>query len=158
MRGCFSWRIKPWAIHVSKIQKRLIFDKIRQNERFQPRGNFWLSKYGRKFPFGSGTCSTLDARGLLARQRRGASERVVLVGSSACSACRFATRLRGFAAQFCLPQREKKPLAPRVHVQAMCCHTALVALLLTEIEVVSGNDNRITQDNYIMINSTGLQP
>ena len=33
----------------------------------------------------------------------------------------------------------------------------LVAQLLTEIELVSGNDNRITQDNYIMINSTGLQ-
>ena len=44
--------------------------------------------------------------------RRRASERVVLVGES--FSRRFATRLRGFAAQFCRPQREKKPLAPRV--------------------------------------------
>ena len=29
---------------------------------------------------------------------------------------RFVTRLRGFAAQFCRPQREKKPLAPGVPV------------------------------------------
>ena len=48
--------------------------------------------------------------GLLARQRRGASERVVLVG--------FATRFRGFAAQFSRPQREKKPLAPRVETES----------------------------------------
>ena len=58
--------------------------------------------------------STLDARGLLARQRRGASERVELVGEF--FSHRFATRLRSYAAQFCRPQREKKtPLAPRVN-------------------------------------------
>ena len=60
------------------------------------------------------TRATLGARGLLARRRRGASERVVLVGETVFSR-RFATRLRGFAAQFCRPQREKKPLATRVH-------------------------------------------
>lgn len=55
------------------------------------------------FNISSVQAATLDANtGLLARQRRGASERVVLVG--------FATRLRGFATQFCRPQREKKYL------------------------------------------------
>ena len=48
-----------------------------------------------------------------------------------------------------------------LHVQqSMYCQTVVVALLLTEIEVVSGNDDRITLDNglLIMINRTRLQP
>ena len=51
--------------------------------------------------------STLDARGLLARQRRGGSERVVSFSR------RFATRLRSSQLNSVAP-KEKKPLAPRV--------------------------------------------
>ena len=56
------------------------------------------------------TVCTLDARGLLVRQRRGASERVVLVGEFF-SRC-FATRLRR---SILSPLTRKKPLAPRVY-------------------------------------------
>ena len=56
------------------------------------------------FCFISCLLPTLDSRGVLARQRRGTSVRE-----------RSADRhLRGFAAQFCCPQREKKPLTARV--------------------------------------------
>ena len=49
---------------------------------------------------------TLDARGLLARHRRGASERVMLVGEF--FSRRFATLLRRLAAQCSVAPNEKK--------------------------------------------------
>ena len=67
--------------------------------------------------------STLDARGLLARQRRGASERVVSFSR------RFATRLRSSQLNSVAP-KEKKPLAPRVSNESRSINFAFSLLSL----------------------------
>ena len=46
----------------------------------------------------------------------GMEVRLLSVGARGFFSRCFATHLRGFASQFCRPQREKKPLAPRVRI------------------------------------------
>ena len=66
----------------------------------------------------------LGARGLLARQRRGASERVVLVGEFFLAASRLA-----FTAKLCRPKGEKNPSGTQsIKLRAEYFHINLLSL------------------------------